>query len=194
MAHLDPSFLHFLSRQENPQFPTTNSASGALNISLRPKRCPSHIHYCLACTKFCFLGTAWPQQWHATSAFTGNNLGLFGSAGNIEADVGDPTFVAFELQGNYYYDWPNLREVRKNHNLGQRFTNINLQCNVWSNVLTGDQSKTLIVNGTYYIVNLATRSCTIVPIAPVNGPLKYDWPTRIPYIEQQFLQVRYRIH
>jgi len=108
-------------------------------------------------------GKAWPPQWHAISHYTGNDFGL------QDISEGEPTTVAFSLTGHYYYDWVNQRE-----------------CNVWVDVSTGARTNTLIVNGTFHIITLATNSCQLVPTYPVNGPLKPEWPTRLPYRDMQY--------
>ncbi len=103
-------------------------------------------------------GTAWPLQWHATSAFTGNNFGLgaVSQLGRAEMYglIGEPTIVPMEQSGEYYYDWTNQREL-----------------NTWTDAATGALSKTLIVNGTYYDITSATGECLIIPIAPVRSTI-----------------------
>ena len=124
-------------------------------------------------------GKAWPFQWHGASHFTGN---VFGGPFPLSAsdnplrkvgEEGDPTTVPFSLSGHYYYDWLNQRE-----------------CNVWMDVNTGARTNTLIVNGTFHIITLATNSCQLIPTYPVNGPLKPDWPTRLPYSDMQYILVQ----
>eukprot|EP01113_Clastostelium_recurvatum_P022337 TRINITY_DN2663_c0_g1_i6.p1 TRINITY_DN2663_c0_g1~~TRINITY_DN2663_c0_g1_i6.p1 ORF type:complete len:410 (+),score=98.67 TRINITY_DN2663_c0_g1_i6:132-1232(+) len=110
-------------------------------------------------------GKAWPSQWHGSANYTGNDLGLFATPDDI---IGEPTTVAISLYGTYYYDWINLRE-----------------CNVWTDVKTGAPTKTLIINGTFHLVNLVTKSCKIIPTSPVNGPLNYTWPTNLPYADEE---------
>ena len=113
-------------------------------------------------------GKAWPPQWHAISHYTGNDFG-FGQ----DAEEGEPSTVPFSLTGHYYYDWVNQRE-----------------CNVWVDVNTGARTNTLIVNGTFHIITLATNSCQLVPTYPVNGALKPEWPTRLPYRGMQYILVQ----
>lgn len=112
-------------------------------------------------------GTQWPFQWNAKCDYTGNNFGFFQDSLNASY----METVSVQLSGHYYYDWINKRE-----------------CNFWIDLTTGTKTKTLIVNGTFYQVTLATNQCQIVPISEyVNGPLKPDWPTHLPYLDQQFL-------
>ena len=56
---------------------------------------------------------------------------------------------------------------------------------MWTDVNTGERTNTLIVNGTFHIITLATNSCQLVPTYPVSGPRKPDWPTRLPYRDMQ---------
>ena len=106
----------------------------------------------------------WPNQWNAAARFTGN---VFGTQSLL------PTSVSFSLSGHFYYDFANSRE-----------------CNVWTDLSTNSRSKTLIVNGTFHIVDLSTGSCVIVPISPVNGPLKPNWPETLPSVGSQWLYVK----
>jgi hypothetical protein len=110
---------------------------------------------------------AWPLQWHGDAAYTGNQFGLVPNAPGV---IGDPSLVPISLIGHYYYDSPGARE-----------------CNTWVDAVTHELTKTLIVGGKFYIVYEATKTCLIVPIAPVNGPLKPEWPTRLPFLDSQYL-------
>jgi len=106
----------------------------------------------------------WPVQWNAPARFTGN---VFGQQSLL------PTTIPFSLSGHFYYDYVNLRE-----------------CNVWTDLSSGARTKTLIVNGTFYVVALSTGMCFTVPIAPVSGPLKPEWPTTVPQVGQEWLYVK----
>lgn len=122
----------------------------------------------------------WPIQFHCKSGFTGNDFGLSsgaskhvgGARGHKHGslmDLGEPTYVGISLLGHYYYDWPNQRE-----------------CNIWSDFHSNIRTKTMITNGHFYYIQLATGACTIVPFTP-KGPLKPEWPTTLDYVDQQYV-------
>jgi len=109
-------------------------------------------------------GNAWPFAWHGLSRYTGNDFGL--------QDTNTPV-IPFTLAGEYYYDWSQQRE-----------------CNIWSDLVTGQKTKTLIINQTFHLVTMATGKCQLIPTYPVNGPLKPIWPTGLPYIDNQWLYLK----
>jgi len=106
----------------------------------------------------------WPNQWNAAARFTGNAFGQQ----NLS-----PISIPFTLSGHFYYDYLNLRE-----------------CNTWTDLSTASRSKTLIVNSTFYFVELSSNFCLIIPILPVSGPLKPEWPISVPYLETEWLYVK----
>ncbi len=113
------------------------------------------------------VGTPWPYAFWAAVAYTGNDFGL-------------PTpdldkYVQQTLFGYYYYDWNNSRESSywRDGGLGG----------------SGARTKTTIVNGAFHAIDLQTGTCVIPPTAPVNGPLKPEWPTQLSYVDTQAIRM-----